>query len=259
LNYKDTFEALIINNIALSNVQRFHYLIASLKNEPKQLITNLAITNDNFTVAWNLIVERDNNVKLTAMKHVGLLMQMPQARKGDAASLRNLINHASSNFNAVEALHLTTSMHSLMLTHLLLSALDPDTRKAWELQTASQEDIPTTELLTFMEQRCKALELLPGQLTITSTPREKHTSASDNKVSRTTRTYMTSHIQCLLCTESHRLMHCDKFIKLSPQRRVELARQYKLCYNCLQVVSKGHVCSHIIAESTVDITTHFCM
>jgi hypothetical protein len=52
LNYKDTFEALIINNTALSNVQRFHYLTASLKHEPKQLIANLAITNDNFTVAW---------------------------------------------------------------------------------------------------------------------------------------------------------------------------------------------------------------
>ena len=38
-------------------------------------------------------------------------------------------------------------------------------------------------------------------------------------------------------------MHCDKFINLSPQRRMEVARQHKLCYNCLQHFSKDHACS----------------
>ena len=45
LHFRDTFEALIVNNTTLSNVQKFHYLIASLKNEAKDLITNLQITN----------------------------------------------------------------------------------------------------------------------------------------------------------------------------------------------------------------------
>ena len=48
LHFRDTFEALIVNNTALSNVQKFHYLIASLKNEAKDLISNLLITNENF-------------------------------------------------------------------------------------------------------------------------------------------------------------------------------------------------------------------
>ena len=33
LHFRDTFETLVVNNVSLSNVQRFHYLIASLKNE----------------------------------------------------------------------------------------------------------------------------------------------------------------------------------------------------------------------------------
>jgi len=43
LHYRDTTEALIVNKTALSNVQKFHYLIASLKNEAKDLISNLQI------------------------------------------------------------------------------------------------------------------------------------------------------------------------------------------------------------------------
>jgi len=55
---KDTFEALIVNNTTLSNVQKFHYLIASLKNEDKNLISILQITNDHFLVPWQLVNQR---------------------------------------------------------------------------------------------------------------------------------------------------------------------------------------------------------
>jgi hypothetical protein len=47
----DTFEALTVNNTTLSNVQKFHYFIASLNNEAKDLIANLQVTNENFLVA----------------------------------------------------------------------------------------------------------------------------------------------------------------------------------------------------------------
>ena len=129
LNFRDTFESLIVQNSLLSNVQRFHYLLAALKGEAKTLITNLAITNDNFTVAWNLITERYNNVKLIARQHVNQLFQMPQTKKGDATSLRQLINHVTSNFNALQALALNTPIQSLMLTHMMLSVLDNETHK----------------------------------------------------------------------------------------------------------------------------------
>ena len=55
LQFRDTFEALTVNNSTLSNVQKFHYLIASLKNAAKDLISNLQITSENFLVAWQLV------------------------------------------------------------------------------------------------------------------------------------------------------------------------------------------------------------
>jgi len=60
LQFRDKFEALIINNTALSSVQKLHYLFASLKNEAKDLISNLQITNENFLVAWQLVTQRYN-------------------------------------------------------------------------------------------------------------------------------------------------------------------------------------------------------
>ena len=57
LHFRDTFEALIVRKTALANVQKFHYHIASLKNEAKDLISNLQMTNENFLVAWQLVTQ----------------------------------------------------------------------------------------------------------------------------------------------------------------------------------------------------------
>jgi len=53
LHFRDTFEALIVNNTTLFNVQKFHYLIASLKNEAKDLISNLQIQMGTFLFPGN--------------------------------------------------------------------------------------------------------------------------------------------------------------------------------------------------------------
>jgi hypothetical protein len=89
----DTFEALIVNNKTLSNVQKFHYVIASFKNEARAFISNLQITHENFSVAWQLVIQHYNNKRLIAMMHAKHLCQIPLVRKGDAPSLHELINH----------------------------------------------------------------------------------------------------------------------------------------------------------------------
>ena len=159
LQYRDTFEALIVNKTALSIVQKFHYLIASLKNEAKDLIRKLQITNENFLVAWKPVTQRYNNKQLIDMMHAKYLCQMPQFRKGDASSLRQLINHVLSHMNALQALFLNVPVQDLILNNLMLASIDQETQRELELITATSTDTPTTaELVTFLESRCRALE-----------------------------------------------------------------------------------------------------
>jgi len=107
------------------------------------------------------VTQHYNNKRLIAMMHAKHLCEMPQVRKGDALSLRQLINHVSSHMNALQALHLNVPVQDLMLNHLMLATLDPETQREWELITASRADTPATaELVTFLESRCRALELL---------------------------------------------------------------------------------------------------
>ena len=129
LHQRDTFEALVVNHTTLSNVKKFHYLIPSHKNEANDLICYLQITNENFLVLWQLVTQRYNNKRLIAMMHGKHLCQMPQERKEDSSSLRQLINHVSSHMNALQALSLNVPVQDLMLNHLILPTLDPETQR----------------------------------------------------------------------------------------------------------------------------------
>jgi len=61
--------------------------------------------------------------------------------------------------NALQALTLNVLVQDLMLNHLMLATIDPETQREWELNSASRKDIPTTsELGTLMQSNCRALE-----------------------------------------------------------------------------------------------------
>jgi len=84
--------------------------------------------------------------------HAKHLCQMPQVRKGDASSLRQLINHVSSQMNALQALSLNVPVQDLMLNHLMLTTLGPETQRELDLITTSRADTSTTsQLVTFLE------------------------------------------------------------------------------------------------------------
>jgi len=229
LHYPDTFEALIVNNSTLSNEQKFHYLIVSLKNEAKNLVSNLQITNEKFSVAWQLVTQRYNNQRLIAMMHAKHLCQMPQVRKGDASSLRKLINHVSSHMSALYALSLKVTYQDLMLNHLMLATLDAETQKEWELLMAARVDPPTTsELITYLESKCRTLELIQSTQSMKVTTAPSRFSPSTSKVSKPSYSNVVTQLQCSLCNGSHRLFKCDKFNKLHPRQCLTQVKQLNI-------------------------------
>jgi len=159
LQYRDTFEALIVKNAAVPNVQKFHCLIASLKLEPKDLISNLQITNEDFIVARQLFTQRYNNKELIAMRPSKHLRKMPHVIKRDASSLRKLMKYVSSHMNALQALSLNVYVQDLILNNLMPATIDPESQREWEFFTATRTFTSTTEVIvTFLESRLRALQ-----------------------------------------------------------------------------------------------------
>ena len=86
-----------------------------------------------------------------------------------------------------------------MLNHLMLAILDRETQREWELIMASCTDTPTTaELVTFLESRCRTLELLQTTQSLKSTaitPRSSQVTGV--KVSKPMYTNVATQLQCV--------------------------------------------------------------
>ncbi|XP_066248163.1 uncharacterized protein [Euwallacea similis] len=61
LGFRDTYVSLIHNNHSLNQIQKFHYLRASLQGVASQVLETLEFTDNNYDVAWTTLSERYNN------------------------------------------------------------------------------------------------------------------------------------------------------------------------------------------------------
>ena len=90
-HFHETLNSLIINNQALDDVQKFHYLLSFVTNESHHLIQNLPVTQQNFHVAWNLLCDKYNNERLIAAAHVKTLLSLPVINKESAIRLERTL------------------------------------------------------------------------------------------------------------------------------------------------------------------------
>jgi hypothetical protein len=143
----------------------------------------LPITADNFKVAWGTICNRYDNPKLIATAHVKALFSLPSVSKDSVADLRDLLNQLGSNLNAIEALDLETPLHEVLLSQLVLERIDEHSRKEWEVRTSSQQFARLAELCEFLENRCRALELIKSTQSSkgTSSVNKHHDNSKQSK------------------------------------------------------------------------------
>jgi hypothetical protein len=128
----------------------------------------------------------------------------------------------------------------------MLATLDNQTHQSWEQITAIRTDVSTTsELITFLEARCRTLELIQNTQSMkiaTASPRVQQSAGS--KISKPLYCNVATPTQCTLCNDSHRLFKCEKFLKLQPRQRHNHVKQQGMCFNCLQPFVKNHICSN---------------
>ena len=102
----------------------------------------------------------------------------------------------------------------------------------------------TTELVTFLEPRCRALELLQNIQSLKTTPTTTRTSqVTGHKVSTPSYSNVATVLHCPLCNGSHRTFKCEKFLRLQAKQSLSQAKRLGLCFNCLQPYTRNHTCS----------------
>jgi len=103
---------------------------------------------------------------------------------------------------------------------------------------------------SFLESRCRALELLQTTQSLKEVPNISRSSQLTGKKVSKSYSNVATQLQCSLCNGSHRLFKCDEFLKKQAKQRLNHAKQSGLCFNCLQPFTRYHTCSKQVCRQS---------
>ncbi|XP_058827602.1 uncharacterized protein LOC131687527 [Topomyia yanbarensis] len=246
LAFHDTFLALIHSNSEVPDIQKFHYLRAAVKGEAAQLIESIGISSANYSLAWQTLESRYSNDYLLKKRHLQALLDIPRMKKESAAALHGLVDEFERHTRILRQLGEPTDAWSTILEHLLCTRLHDDSLKAWEDHASTVDNPDYTCLIDFLQRRTRVLE----SISVNHQTADSH-SASGPPAHSSKRTFHSqlrlsscastasspvTHVgeKCVLCNQSHLLMRCQRFNRLSPSERQQFVKSKRLCHNCMK-------------------------
>ena len=87
-NFRDLFDALIVQNDSLSNVTRLHYLKSSVTDEAEQFLKHVSITEANFVSIWESLKARYDNKRALITAHLQEFINVPNVTNNVLEELR---------------------------------------------------------------------------------------------------------------------------------------------------------------------------
>lgn len=241
LFFRDTFNSVIHENTSLADTQKFHYLRLSLKGTAADVIKSLEISETNYAVAWQLLLERFENKLLLINNHVKGLFNITTLTKESHQGLRLILDNLEKHLRALEALKLPVQHWDILIIYLITSKLDNISKRDWEKIVRNSDKLPTkTELTNFLKDKCCILESLDSSHCQEETKRIYNKPSSQPYKSKSFVT--TSTTTCAFCNKNHTIYSCPDFIKLDPTDKLNEARRLWLCVNCLSTGHKTREC-----------------
>jgi len=226
----------------LNSVQKFHYLKSALSGCAAQVIHSLQTTNENYSIALELLTKRFSNLRLTIHQHVHELFDTPPILKESAEMLRALSDNFQKHLRVLQQLKEPVDKWDTLIIYLVTSKLDSTTKKEWELKVIQEKASTVKQLMEFFDTRCQFLEALhPTRKVVqTKVSTQKSNQGNVNKSQGTTFAHIATSetVECALCKQAHRIHACKVFRELSVESRRNEIKRLKLCYNCL---SQNHV------------------
>lgn len=257
--FKDMFISLIGGNKALSNIQRLHYLKINLGGEAEQLVRQIAVTNDNYNMAWDILVKRYENKRVIIQTHLSRLYKQPMVKSDSSSAIKALLDVTTETMQALSNIGRPTETWDDWIVFLLVQKLDIESHKLWEQALSSGTEPPTwSNLQEFLNRRFRALEA-----TTSKTTKGTHTNSGEGSkpagkivaLTAGTSTSNKSSIKggkaCTVCSGHHPLYRCKKFFAMDRQNRWKHVNNHKICSKCLKE-------DHVLANCTSTFSCTKC-
>ncbi|XP_078051973.1 uncharacterized protein LOC144478129 [Augochlora pura] len=260
--FKDAFKHIIHAHPNLSDIQKLSYLRLSLTGKAASAIESLTISEDDYKVAWNQLLEDYDNTRALVLRHSSLLIDTSAMPDDSSDSTRDLVNHMQSHIRSLRALGRSwENIANDLLTNIAISKMHPETRKSWEItlvDTRMPEIEDVFKHLRNVSHRCESTEstATTSKPNRTQTNVQADTSRWTKKTRRSPptsprlfqrRIFVTNATEnCKVCDSgTHPAYVCPRFLSMTMTERESVANKLKWCKNCLR---PGHLPDQCYAD-----------
>lgn len=245
LEFRDTFSSLVHCNDSIDEINKFHYLRASLEGSAAVVINAIEFSSSNYAVAWQLLCDRFDNKRLLIQNHVSALFHIESIVKESSVALKALIDLLNKDLRALESLGEPVKHWDTLLIYIVTRKLDQKTFREWEEHKGrldKDSKITFEKFMTFLRNRADLIETLElsrnnyFQTSNKSCPKIKSMVATQSLNDHSNNTEMSRKV-CPKCNNDHSLSNCPQFLALSNDARLKLLPTFKICFNCFR---SGH-------------------
>ncbi|KAL0810831.1 hypothetical protein ABMA28_010141 [Loxostege sticticalis] len=251
LEFRDTFVSLV-HERKIRDVHKFYYLNSYLDGEASRVISNLEVTDKNYSEAWKLLCDRYDNKRQLINNHLKSLFSLESVRETEK-SLRFIIDHVTKNLRALHTLGLPTDKWDILIIYIVAQKLDSRTCFKWEEHRNSLNEIPSLDdFFNFLRNRADVIETVdrhsqPVRHASSSNSAGRHrpqtrvmlgTSSQGSSSQPSSSTLRSCHV----CQGSHRVYECPVFKAKSIDDKMSTVESLKLCHVCLRQGHKPQRC-----------------
>lgn len=233
--FKDLFTSLIHNNKTLDDVQRMHYLKGLLTGEAEQLVRHIPVTSSNYAECWALMVSRYNNKRFLSNSLLKRFLNQSNVTES-SNGIKSLLDTTMECLNGLKNQGIDVTSWDVIIIYIVSSKLDAESRKLWEMQISTTDDIPTlAQFEDFLEARFRALEFLNETKSTKPKGYISKPSTSQHRVHHVVNNDKTANVitNCQFCNGNHKIAYCKLFAKESHDSRQNFVQKKSLCFNCL--------------------------
>lgn len=241
LNFHDLFLSLVHSSPNLSTIQKFYYLRSSLDGEALKLIQTIPISNEQYSVAWNLLKDHYQNPRRLKRIYVQSLFDLPVMQRETAADLHSLVEKFQINVKVLKQMGERTEHWDVLLIQLLSSRLDTITKRSWEEYSEINGVVEFEKLIEFLQHRVNVLETV-GDCSTAAQPNAKRM----NGLRSYGATVQNIH-SCPACSNQHYLYQCEEFFGMTFDEKESFVQRHQLCRNCLR---RGHMEGECSSDSS---------
>ncbi|XP_055619069.1 uncharacterized protein LOC129764228 [Toxorhynchites rutilus septentrionalis] len=252
-SFHDSFHTAVHSSSELNEIQKFQYLKGCLRGDALRVIDSIAVSSENYSLAWKILNSRYDNKRMLIKCHLKALFDTPAIRRESPESLLSLVDSFERNVSILKRLGEPADRWSSILVYHLSLRLDNHTLREWEhfssrdrgnSDNAPNDGMPSyVDMIKFLQDHARVLQSLSPQFNVHHQSRFVETNPKPKKTTlHVAETTSSTHHRCQCCDQAHFLGNCSKFIKLSPQQRLDLVKMHRLCLNCLKTTA--HSCQN---------------